>query len=118
MELRKDPVTQSWMLVGDEEDAFLRESAGPCEWCGGGRFSSRQPVYVSPGGVRVYPHPHPLYQIEGSESREGEGIYDRMRTVGAHEVVLESATHERQIWLASDGEAAEVLNTFGARITD
>ncbi len=82
MELRKDPVTQSWMLVGDEEDSFLRESAGPCQWCAGGQFVSRQPIYVSPGGVPVYPHPHPLYQIEGSESRAAEGIYDRMRTVG------------------------------------
>jgi UDPglucose--hexose-1-phosphate uridylyltransferase len=68
--------------------------------------------------VRVYPHPHPLFRIEGKESRAAEGIYDRMRTVGAHEVVLESATHERQIWLASDREAAEVLGAFAARIID
>jgi len=106
------------MLVGDEEDAFLREARGPCQWCGGGAFVSRQPICVSPGGVPVYPHPHPLYQIEGSESRAAEGLYDRMRTVGAHEVVLESATHEGQIWLATDREAAEVLNAFAARIVD
>jgi UDPglucose--hexose-1-phosphate uridylyltransferase len=68
--------------------------------------------------VRVYPHPHPLYRIEGLESRAAEGIYDRMRTVGAHEVVLESPNHDRQIWLATDREAAEVLSTFAARIID
>src|ERR1022692_1994137 len=114
MELRKDPVTQSWMLVGDEQPGIGRDSGGPCEWCAGGRLQAGRTVYVSPGGVRVYPHPHPLYQIEGTESRTGEGIYDRMRTVGAHEVVLESATHDRQIVLATDREAAEVLNTYGA----
>jgi UDPglucose--hexose-1-phosphate uridylyltransferase len=117
MELRKDPVTQSWMLVGDEEDAFLKESSGPCQWCAGGQLSSR-PIYTSAGGVRVYAHPHPLFRIEGLESHAAEGLYDRMRTVGAHEVVLESATHERQIWLATDREAAEVLNVFAARIVD
>ncbi len=37
---------------------------------------------------------------------------------GAHEVVLESPNHERQIWLGAEREAAEVLNTFGARIVD
>jgi UDPglucose--hexose-1-phosphate uridylyltransferase len=106
------------MLVGDEEPTVGREPAGPCEWCAGGRLEGGRAVYVSPGGVRVYPHPHPLYQIEGTESRAGEGIYDRMRTVGAHEVVLESSNHDRQILLGGDREAAEVLNTFGARIVD
>jgi UDPglucose--hexose-1-phosphate uridylyltransferase len=119
MELRKDPVTQSWMLVGDDEGAFWQEPAGPCEWCSGGALSSGRPIYVSPGGeVKVYPHPHPLYRIEGTESSTAEGLYDRMRTVGAHEVVLESATHERQVSLATDREAAEVLSTFAARIID
>src|SRR5258708_13297724 len=99
MELRKDPVTQSWMLVGDDDDgAFLAEPAGPCGWCSGGKFVASPPIYTSPGGqVRVYPHPHPLYRIEGIEARAAEGIYDRMRTVGAHELVLEYPTHDRHL---------------------
>src|SRR5438270_556936 len=49
MELRKDPVTQSWMLVGDEQDGFLAEE-GPCGFCPGGKFAAGSPIYSSPGG--------------------------------------------------------------------
>ncbi|SRR5579871_516207 len=119
MELRKDPVTQSWMLVGDEAPVVSTgDSGAACEWCTGGRLESRRPILVSPGGVRVYPHPRPTFQIEGSPSHAGEGLYDRMRTVGAHEVVLESAAHERQLSVASDHEVSDVLNVFAARIVD
>src|SRR5450755_5114326 len=118
VELRKDPVTQSWMLVGDEEAGFLAE-AGPCGFCPGGSYASEKWIYASPGGdVLVYPHPHPLYQIEGIEARAAEGIYDRMRTVGAHEVVIENRTHDRGITQASDREVGTVLTAFASRLTD
>src|SRR5437588_10675793 len=118
MELRKDPVTQSWMLVGDELDAIPAED-GPCMFCAGGTIASHQPIYRSrDGNVNVYPHPHPLYKIEGVEGRVAEGIYDRMRTVGAHEVVVENTAHDRGILNASDGEGAGVLSAFAARIID
>src|ERR1017187_8657619 len=106
------------MLVGDEESAFLAE-AGPCGFCPGGSYASASWIYASPdGNVLVYPHPHPLYQIEGIEARAAEGIYDRMRTVGAHEVVIENRTHERGITLASDREVGAVLTAFASRLTD
>ena len=105
------------MLVGDEEDRFLPE-AGPCAFCPGGSASGKW-IYASPrGDVLVYPHPHPLYQIEGIEARAAEGIYDRMRTVGAHEVVIENRTHERGIILATDREVGLVLSAFASRIND
>ncbi len=123
MELRKDPVTQSWMLVGDEpapsEQSGLAEAGGPCGFCGGGAFASSRVIDQSGDGmVKVYSHPYPIYRIEGNEGRAAEGIYDRMRTVGAHEVVIENPTHERHLSLGTDQEAAAVLGVFGARITD
>lgn len=104
------------MLVGDVEDGFLSE-AGPCGFCPGGKYATGKWVYASPNQeVVVYPHPHPLYQIEGAEARAAEGIYDRMRTVGAHEVVAESRTHDRGI--SGGADVSLVLTAFASRISD
>jgi UDPglucose--hexose-1-phosphate uridylyltransferase len=114
MELRKDPVTQSWILVGDEEDQ-VAAAVGVCPFC----QPQRAPIYTVPGtGVRVYPHPDPIYRIEGEEGRAAEGIYDRMRTVGAHEVVVENNDHARHFPAASDQEIGNVLRAFAIRIID
>ena len=34
--------------------------------------------------VRVFPHFNPLFRIEGDTDRAAEGLYDKMRLVGAH----------------------------------
>jgi UDPglucose--hexose-1-phosphate uridylyltransferase len=47
--------------------------------------------------VRVIPNKYPALSIEGSLDRQGVGLYDRMRGVGAHEVVIESPKHEQHI---------------------
>ncbi len=133
MELRKDPVTQSWMLVGDEEEPVAKEP-GPCPYCEGSpepaqklifampREGSPPPsgngVHRGPWSVRVYPHPAPLYRIEFEEGRAAEGIYDRMRPVGAHEVIVENPDHGWHLWTASDQEVERVLRAYAHRITD
>jgi UDPglucose--hexose-1-phosphate uridylyltransferase len=35
----------------------------------------------------------PLYRIEGDANRRGDGLYDKMRNLGAHEIVVESPEH-------------------------
>ncbi len=132
MELRKDPITRSWLLVGDEPEPAPAPS-GHCLFCGDGMDPASKMIFSMPldgstpaGGrygspkpsVRVYPHPRPLYRIEGMENRAAEGIYDRMRAVGAHEVIVESPNHGSQLWIASDQEVERVLRTYAWRITD
>lgn len=132
MELRKDPITRSWMLVGDEGEPAAAES-GPCPFCEGTDPSQKvifslprdgsapgagKGASPAPWSVRVYPHPRPLYRIEGHESRAAEGIYDRMRPVGAHEVIVENPAHGSQFWVASDQEVERVLRAYAYRITD
>ncbi|MBI4459536.1 MAG: galactose-1-phosphate uridylyltransferase, partial [Acidobacteria bacterium] len=96
MELRKDPITRSWVLIGGEESLPL---AGPCMYCQGNETTVSPPILSLPsngrhGGVRVFPHPRPLYRIEGTPERQADGIYDTMRAVGAHEVIVESLDHD------------------------
>jgi len=115
MDLRKDPITNSWMLVGDQEDSPAGPEE-PCPYCNG---SSSKLIYALPdSSVRVYPHPKPVYRIEGAEGRSGEGIYDRMRTIGAHEVIIENPAHDRTFTKSSDAEVEKVMLAYANRISD
>jgi UDPglucose--hexose-1-phosphate uridylyltransferase len=63
-------------------------------------------------------HPSPLYRIEGEPQRRGDGLYDRMRPVGAHEVLVENPRHDGHLWNASDAEIEQFLLLAANRITD
>src|SRR3989442_978368 len=93
MELRKDPITQSWVIQEARESQWPDE--GSCPFCPGQEAVCPQTIYEYPIGngnwrVRVTPHPRPVYRIEGEAGRRAEGIYDRMRNLGAHEIVVEN----------------------------
>src|SRR5437867_7942900 len=69
-----------------------------------------------PWSARAVVHPNPLYRFEGAPARRGEGIYDRMRSVGAHEVLLEYPRHDRPLWVAGDAEIEQFLLLVAQRI--
>ncbi|HEX8713538.1 MAG TPA: hypothetical protein VF730_16795, partial [Terracidiphilus sp.] len=46
------------------------------------------------------------------------GIYDRMRPIGAHEILIENPRHDHQIWNSSDREVEQFLTLAGQRIQD
>jgi UDPglucose--hexose-1-phosphate uridylyltransferase len=68
--------------------------------------------------VRVIPHLRPLYRIEGDAQRRGEGIYDKMRSLGAHEIVVEHRDHDLQLSQQSDENVAQVLRAYVSRVGD
>jgi len=68
--------------------------------------------------VCVRPHPSPLYHIEGESGREAEGIYDKMNTVGAHELIAETPAHEGTLAYLSDDQIEAVLEAYRLRILD
>jgi UDPglucose--hexose-1-phosphate uridylyltransferase len=123
MELRKDPITRSWVMTGDDSgEAGFRPDA-PCLFCAGSSDSlhelSRSPN--TPGtawSARSVVHPRPLYRIEGEPDRRGDGIYDRMNSVGAHEVIVENPNHDRHLWSASDEQIGHFLRVVAERILD
>jgi UDPglucose--hexose-1-phosphate uridylyltransferase len=118
MELRKDPITQSWVVLGQ------RESLGESQACPlDPEIVDKLPAihsYPAEGTwqVRVIAHPDPLYHIEGETARLAEGMYDKMGATGAHEVVIESRQHEKHMSQFSDDEIDRVLSVWGARISD
>src|SRR5260370_9637634 len=118
MELRKDPITRSWVIVGDDEERPVPH--GYCPFCPG---SSNAPQVVSSlnsghGASTAMGHPGPLDRIEGEPHRRSEGIYDAKNAVVAHEVLVQSVRHDIELWQSSDAEISQFLLLAAHRIQD
>ncbi len=121
MELRRDPITQNWVIQENGDGPWPKFA--DCPLCPGHEALSPQTIYsYSNGGsswrVRVTPHLRPLYVIEGDAQRRAEGVYDKMRSLGAHELVVESPNHNAALSHLSDEDVAQVLRAYVSRITD
>jgi UDPglucose--hexose-1-phosphate uridylyltransferase len=122
MELRKDPITRSWVITGDAPEPSKREEAF-CRFCPDSSsppqvISSMPSVDGNPWSARAVVHPSPLYHVEGDPHRRGDGIYDNMDSIGAHEVLIEHFRHDRNLWQASDVEIEKFLLLAAQRIQD
>jgi UDPglucose--hexose-1-phosphate uridylyltransferase len=119
MEIRRDPITQSWVVLGQPEN--MDEPGAPCPF--DPPSADKKPAILSMPSegawqVRVIPHPDPLYRIEDEPSRLAEGMYDKMGALGAHEVVIETPHHDKRMSQFSDEEIERVLNVWASRIAD
>ena len=115
MQIRRDPVTQSWVVSGQRE--FIEESGEPCPFDPGASEEAKSILTWPPEGtwqVRVIPHPNPLYRVENDAARVAEGIYDKMGPLGAHEVVIETRQHEKKLSQLGDDEIDRVLWVWGS----
>jgi UDPglucose--hexose-1-phosphate uridylyltransferase len=121
MELRKDPITRSWVITGDDPAESNPQAA--CQFCPDSStvlqvIAATPDAAGSPWSARSVVHPTPLYHIEGDPGRRGDGIYDRMHSVGAHEVLIENRHHDRHLWNAGDEEIGHFLRLAATRIMD
>lgn len=136
-ELRKDPVLGRWIIISKERqkrptDFFVDEPkvlGGFCPLCVGNESSTPSEVLAfrtnpeaaanSPDWqVRVVPNKYPALIIEGELGKEGEGLYDRMNGIGAHEVIVESPGHEDLFWDLPVNHLSLVFRSFRDRLKD
>jgi UDPglucose--hexose-1-phosphate uridylyltransferase len=122
MELRKDPITRSWVITGDDaepppapeqECRFCPDSPHPVSV-----ISTMPSLHGGPWAARAVVHSAPIYRIEGEPYRRAQGLYDNMRTVGAHEVLVENPRHDAHLWRAADNELGQFLLLIAQRIHD
>lgn len=68
--------------------------------------------------LRVISNKYPALKIEGQLNREPHGIYDKMNGIGAHEVIIETAEHGRDLVDMSIQEIRDILWAYRERMAD
>jgi UDPglucose--hexose-1-phosphate uridylyltransferase len=136
-ELRKDPIVGRWVIIAHERakrphdfkaDSHESESTGVCPFCAGHEEKTPPEILAyrdfgsRPNGagwrVRVVPNRFPALKIEGLLNKRGDGIYDMMSGVGAHEVIIESPVHHKTMASLSPSEIREVIWVYRDRLFD
>jgi len=136
-ELRKDPISGRWVIITTERQKrpsdFRIEPTEQtpvdfCPFCGGSEDKTPREVLAyrqnggppnSPGwDVRVVPNRVPALQVEGTVERHGDGIFDRMSGIGAHEVIIETPDHMQTLATLPEAAIAKVLWAFRERVVD
>ncbi|PID72464.1 MAG: galactose-1-phosphate uridylyltransferase [Desulfobulbus propionicus] len=135
-ELRKDPILGRWIIIAQERgkrptDFLVEEYAvkgGFCPLCPGNEATTPGEVLAygrSEGGfntpgwqVRVVPNKYPALVIEGDLDKQGEGLYDRMNGIGAHEVIIETPSHTTSFAHLDIGEMMLTFQAYRDRIHD
>jgi UDPglucose--hexose-1-phosphate uridylyltransferase len=135
-ELRRDPVVGRWVIVdtdhpntpSDFEYEQYIPKGGLCPFCYGNELmtppeieSFRDPSTkpnTSGWQVRVVPNKFPALQIEGDLDRRGTGIYDMSNGVGAHEVLIETPYHNKDIPELLNSEVESFISMTCRRAVD
>ena len=123
-ELRLEPVTRRWVVTGKRPvmpDA--QASAGVCPFCPGNERLTPKAVCEHRDAkgawtVRAFHDAAPVFRIEGGADRRGEGLYDRMNTLGAHELVVETPQHGVSLAQLPPEHIAKVIEVCRDRILD
>jgi UDPglucose--hexose-1-phosphate uridylyltransferase len=66
----------------------------------------------------VVPNKFPALRVEGNLNRQGEGVYDKMNGVGAHEVFVETPEHSLTFGELPEKQAEDLFWAFRDRIVD
>ena len=136
-ELRKDPITGRWVIISTERrkrpNDFRLESVEitpdpSCPFCEGHEAMTPHEIFAirrhgghadSPGwDLRVVPNQFPVLRVEVTLDRQGEGLFDKMNGIGAHEVIIETPRHEETLATMSDAAVEQVLWACRERVQD
>src|SRR5437773_1375068 len=135
-ELRKGPIVGRWVIIATDRakrpvaPKIEAPSGGGtfCPFCEGSEnntpleilaYRDRSTRSNEKGWrVRVVPNKFPALQIEGDLNKRGDGIYDKMNGVGAHEVIIECPFHEISMANLSEENIRDVLWVYRDRLVD
>src|SRR5947209_7783492 len=135
-ELRKDPIVGRWVIIATDrakrpitpKDEMLVPSGTYCPFCEGQEDKTPNEIlayrdrHTRPNErgwrVRVVPNKFPALQIEGDLNKRGEGIYDKMNGIGAHEVIIECPHHEITMASLTEENIREVFWVYRDRLVD
>lgn len=135
-ELRRDPVIGRWVIISTERgkrpNKFALEVEPEmgrlCPFCPGNEDKTPSEIIAYAGQgreknkpgwwMRVVPNKFPALQIEGSLNRKGDGMYDKMNGIGAHEVLIETPDHDKDIGDLDEKKIEDIFWAYRDRIID
>lgn len=135
-ELRKDPVSGRWVIVSTERGKrptdfgaeVEKKRGGFCPFCAGNEDKTPPEITAvgpndrpknGPGWeLRVVPNKFPALHIEGNLDRRGEGIFDMMNGIGAHEVIIETPDHNKDLCDLDVEQIGLVMWIYKERMVD
>lgn len=132
-ELRKDPISGTWVIIASERSKRPNDFAGPnekqkggfCPFCYGNEDKTPPEVlaYRTPGleanrsgwSVRVVPNKFAAVQTEGELNPQTNNLCQTMNAIGAHEVVIESPDHNASLGSLPVAQAERVVRALCER---
>lgn len=135
-ELRRDPIVGRWVIVDTDHPSkpedFEREEhtfkSGDCPFCYGneaftpGEIEAIRDPSTHPNApgwqVRAVANKFPALQIEGEIERRGYGLYDTSNGIGAHEIIIQTPYHHKEIPDLEDYEVENILKMYCRRMSD
>jgi UDPglucose--hexose-1-phosphate uridylyltransferase len=134
---RYDILQRRWVIIATErgkrpQDFGTRREesreTGFCPFCPGHEDKTPHEILaLREGGghgsaprwkVRVVPNKFPALRVEGSPQRDAEGLYDRISGVGAHEVIIETPDHRKEMAEREVEEIVLTLRVYRERLAD
>lgn len=131
-EFRKDPITGRWVIISTERarrpQAFATEparaAAAPSPFVPGQEAQAGPQLLAYHHGengawsLRVVPNRYPALRVEGVIEHQGEGMYDRMSGIGAHEVIIETPDPDVDLADLPEARIADLFWAFRDRVND
>jgi UDPglucose--hexose-1-phosphate uridylyltransferase len=123
-ELRLNPVTRRWIVTGKRPVMpDVQEADVLCPFCPGNERLTPKAICETRDAsgawtTRVFHDRAPIFQIETPLNPRAEGMYDRMNTLGAHEIVVETPQHGLTMGQLAVEQLAKVVEVYRDRILD
>ena len=130
-DLRKDPVTGRWVIISTERqkrpsdfqiETVTTRGDALCPFCQGHEDKTPPEILSYRNGtvwdVRVVPNKFPALRVEGDLDRAGEGLFDRMNGIGAHEVIIETPHHGQTLATMEESAIEKVFWAWRERVLD
>jgi galactose-1-phosphate uridylyltransferase, family 1 len=137
-EFRRDPIIGRWVIIDpsrsfnkilhSETEAYPKDNS-QCPFCSGNESMTRPEIMALSAvphrhpntegwKVRVIPNNKPVLEIEGTLKRRGEGMYDKMDGIGAHEIIIETPEHFQTMLEKPEKQYEDVFFSVIDRIKD